>query len=584
MKNSKIWKKITEILGNRSMTTQLIITIVLIFLSFFALQWLLNDQFFQNYYTEQQFNEIYNELTQYVTDMNEDDADYFEEMYEFTQDKNIYTVVVARSYRLQSSGYSEYSLEMEDAETDTIHSFLIPNNDYQYTVGENIDIEAYKYTADIYSPVRINTDNYTYNNGIICTDNCKTVSGPILDINKPVNLNYQFENNTIVRQELNKFSSGTIELPDDDEWYYIAEYDTQNYLVFIHKLGTFDLIFTIIPIESSDSIISIVSSYNNWVYVTAIAIIFIWSFRLSNILSKPVQNIENVAREIAVLNFNVEAKEFNNRENKSLSNSINLIARNLKETLDTLNNQNDELMALYDEQVKQVSLKKQLVSSISHELKTPLMIMQVTIQGILDGIISPEDQVKELNNVIDEINKSSLMIGDMLQIYRLEDANTTLELSEFNLSDIVMFFINDFENVLKKHELKIDLNLDSTVFVEADMKLLKRCISNFFTNAIRYTPDKGKIYIETSQDEESVYFELTNYGVKIPDLELENIWLPFFRGQQANTSQKLKTKGSGIGLYLVSEILKAHNAEFGIGNIDDGVKAYFRINKKQSFK
>jgi signal transduction histidine kinase len=251
----------------------------------------------------------------------------------------------------------------------------------------------------------------------------------------------------------------------------------------------------------------------------------------------------------------------------------------LKETLDTLNHQNEELSELYDEQVKQVTLKKQLVSSISHELKTPLMIMQVTIQGILDEIIPEEDQEKELKNILDEINKSSIMIQDMLQIYRLEDANTKLELSEFNLSETMYFFISDFENILKKHDLKLDLNLDRKVLIEADNKLIKRCISNFFTNAIRYTPDGGKIYIEVTDKEDKAYFELTNFGVNIPDDDLENIWIPFFRGQNSS-DKKLRTKGSGIGLYLVSEILKAHNAEFNIVNVENGVKAYFVINKK----
>ena len=108
--------------------------------------------------------------------------------------------------------------------------------------------------------------------------------------------------------------------------------------------------------------------------MTAIVILFLWSFRLSSIISKPVQNIELVAKEIANLNFNVEAHEYSNRENASLTRSINLISRNLKETLETINNRNEEMTSLYDAQTKQVTLKKQLVSSISHELKTPLMI------------------------------------------------------------------------------------------------------------------------------------------------------------------------------------------------------------------
>jgi len=220
-----------------------------------------------------------------------------------------------------------------------------------------------------------------------------------------------------------------------------------------------------------------------------------------------------------------------------------------------------------------------ILLTISHELKTPLMIMQVTIQGILDDIIAAEDQDKELNNVLDEINKSSMMIQDMLQIYRLDDANTLLEITEFNLSETVEFFINDFENAIRKFNLDVDINIQDAVCIEADSKLIKRVISNFLTNAIKYTPIHGNIYIEVSEKDGKAYFELTNYGSSINQDEIEKIWLPFYR-IDVDDANPLKTKGSGIGLYLVSEILKAHHAEFGIKNVRNGVKAYFYINKK----
>ncbi len=365
---------------------------------------------------------------------------------------------------------------------------------------------------------------------------------------------------------------------EDGYWYKSTDGPVDT-LVFIHVLRNWDYIITIIPIEDSEDIINIVSSYNYYVYLTAIVIIFLWSFRFSNLLSKPIQNIELVTREIANLNFNMEAHEYRNRESASLSRSINLISRNLKETLETLNTKNKELTTLYNDQTKQVSLKKQLVSSISHELKTPLMIMQVTIQGILDGVIPLDEQEVELLNVVDEINKSSTMIQDMLQIYRLDDANTELEISMFNMSDSIKFFIKDFEHIINKYKFKLDLDIPDKVVIEADRKLITRVISNFFTNAIKYTEEGEKISIKIIEGKNRVYFELINFGANINEQDLENIWMPFFRTDKSS-EPRLKTRGTGVGLYLVSEILKAHNCEFGIENIDKGVKAYFYINKK----
>ena len=572
-----------------SISTQLLLTFALIFISFFVLQTFLNNTFFKSYYVEREFERINIDIMDYIDTMNDANSNYYDEMYKFTTKNNAYSVIVDGQYRILKSSYTSYTVTVKDIATDVEYTYIVPNNDYEYTLNEALTVDLFVYTDDYYSPALIETSNgELFSSTFQCSvETCNTITGPVIEINKPNNLNYFFEENNLVDLEISKLSSGLVELNKfsyetgsvEGYWYRSTD-GAVDTIVFIHNLEQdWQWIVTVIPIVNTDEIINIISAYNYYAYVTAIVIIILWSFRVSSTLSNPIQSIEGVAREIAQLNFNVEAHEYNNKENESLSNSINLISRNLKDTLETVNTKNQELTDLYDKQSKQVTLKKQLVSSISHELKTPLMIMQVTIQGILDGIIDKEDEDAELNNVIQEINKSSIMIQDMLQIYRLDDVNTQLEVTEFDLSKTVCFFINDFENAIKKYNFDIDINVQDDVLIEADLKLIQRVISNFLTNAIKYTPTDGKIYIEVSEHDDDVYFELTNYGVSINDDEVEKIWLPFYRLEQQDTG-RIKTKGSGIGLYLVSEILKAHKAEFGIENVKDGVKAYFRINKK----
>jgi signal transduction histidine kinase len=570
-----------------SISTQLLVTFILIFVSFFILQTFLNSTFFKGYYTESEFQRINSGLLEFVDEMN-DDADFYNEMYSFTSENNAYVVITNGQYRVLKSSATSYTVTVEDTTSGLPYTFLVPNTDYEYTLTETLTIDIYPYNNDLYSPATINNVYARLFTGELdCSEeDCISVSGNVTDITKPDNLNYFFEDNVLVANELTKLNTGIITIDDHEYetdtvqgyWYKSTDGPVDT-IVFVHYLNDWNRIITVAPIVNTNDVVSIISNYNYYAYVTAIVIIIIWSFRITATLSKPIQNIEGVVREIAQLNFEEEAHEYTNKENESLSNSINLISRNLKETLETISTKNQELTEIYEEQSKQVSLKKQLVSSISHELKTPLMIMQVTIQGILDGIIEQEDQDKELNNVINEINKSSMMIQDMLQIYRLDDANTKLELSEFDLSKTVKFFIDDFENTINKYEFDVDINIQDEVYIEADYKLIKRVISNFLTNAIKYTPSKERIYIEVSENKEFVYFELTNYGISINDSEIDKIWLPFYRLEQEDT-ERIKSKGSGVGLYLVSEILKAHEADFGIDNTKKGVKAYFKIYKK----
>lgn len=571
-----------------SISTQLLVTFILIFISFFVLQTFLNSTFFKGYYTESEFQRINSDLLEFVDDMNADDADFYDEMYTFTTENNAYSVITNGQYRILKSSATSFTVTIEDTTSLQPYTFVVPNTDYEFTVGETLSVDMYEYNDELYTPSTIdNVYGRFFTNDLSCSEEtCVSVTGLITDITKPDNLNYFFEDNILIEHELSKLNNGIVSIDDYEYetdtvqgyWYKSVDGPVDT-IVFVHYLNNWNRIITVAPIVNTNDVVTIISNYNYYAYVTAIVIIIIWSFRISATLSKPIQNIEAVVREIAQLNFEEEAHEYTNKENESLSNSINLISRNLKETLETINTKNQELTEIYEEQSKQVSLKKQLVSSISHELKTPLMIMQVTIQGILDGIIDREDEEKELNNVIEEINKSSMMIQDMLQIYRLDDVNTQLELSEFDLSKTVMFFIDDFENAIKKYEFDVDINIQDEVYIEADHKLIKRVISNFLTNAIKYTPHKERIYLEVSEAKEFVYFELTNYGVTINDSEIEKIWLPFYRLEQEDT-MRIKSKGSGIGLYLVSEILKAHEAEFSITNTKKGVKACFKLYKK----
>ena len=579
----KAWNNIFKAFKARSISTQLIITIILIFASFFILQAFLNSTFLTTYYTDKEFDDIHADLVIYVDKMNADNADHFDEMDDFSQNQFAYTVIVDSDYRILESTFTEYTIQVKEVLSDTTYNIIVLDNDEDYSVNDELSVTLAPYNGSLYQPLSISKEGVlTEYNGPSCDEvTCVSALITVTLVNKPNNLNYRAANLPIVLDEIHKLENDQIELQNykytKGYWYPSTDGATDT-LVFIHGLGQWQNIVTIVPIADTAEITSIISSYTYYVYLTAIVIIILWSFRLSNLISRPIKNIELVTKEIASLNFNVEAKEFNNKETSSLSESINLIAINLRNTLDSLNTKNTELTKLYDDQTKQVTLKKQLVSSISHELKTPLMIMQVIIQGILDGIIEKADQEDELNNVLEEIQKSSIMIQDMLQIYRLDDAKTKLDVTQFNLSETVNFFIKDFDNVFKSNNLKVTTTIPESVMVEADNKLIKRVISNFVTNAIKYTPENSNIEVLLKQTKRKVYFELINYGVNISKEDLLNIWIPFFRVENA-TQRQLSSKGSGIGLYLVSEILKAHNADYSITNVKNGVKASFSINK-----
>lgn len=570
--------KLTKLYARLSLSTQIIITIILVFITFFILQLFLNSVFFSNFYIDREVQAFEEDFNSYVTDLeNESPTQHYDIVYDFTKNYNAYSVILDQNFRVANYQYSEYSITVQTLDGTTDYQLLILDNEHTYVLGNYVEatiIEASDSNYTIRSLSLNNTSLYDQS----CFGDCINIQGFITAVNKPYNLNFLYEQNFLVQTELGKISNNEINLNDfvyGDGFRYQSDDGPVNSLIFIKPISDWQYVMTIIQIQDTSSIISIVSSYQNYVYLTAIVIIILWSLRIGNTASYPIKNIEKTARQIANLNFEVSTHEYKSKETTSLSNSINLIAKNLKQTIETINNKNNELIALYKQQTEQTKLKKQLVSSISHELKTPLMIMQVTIQAILDNIIPEANYKEELKNVLTEINKSSMMLQDLLEIYRLEDHEIPLEIEKLNLSNLVEFFINDFSNVTKKYDFTIKKDLDLTIEINADVKLIKRVISNFFTNAIKNTPDHETISIRVYKDKTHAYFEIMNMGTTIDPSHLDNIWMPFYTINHTNPTLE-KSKGSGIGLYLVSEVLKAHQFDYAIQNIQNGVKASFK--------
>ncbi len=545
-------------------------TIIMVFVSFFVLQLLLNAVFFRNYYVEREIASIESALATLQEELTSLEEDYFHPLYDFSNDVSAYTLILDNSMELIVHEDTDYRLTLRDVETNVIYHAEVDVFLYDFSIDEVLDFTLQEENGSYI------VKSLTVNNEFIfsqeCVGSCIEIIAQVEDVERPFTLNHLISQTPWVDAELQRLNDGefTLESYTQPYGYHYVVDDT---MVFLHHVND-QYLFTVVQMQDTQNIISIVYAYQNYVYLTAVVIIILWSFRIGTIVSKPIKNIEKIAREIADLNFDVVSNEYHNKESSSLSNSINLIAINLKQTIETINRKNAELVALYDDQTKQSNLKKQLVSSISHELKTPLMIMQVTVQGILDDIIPEKEQKKELENLLDEINKSSLMIQDMLQIYRLEDKENQLDLTPINLSETTKYFVNDFNTTFKNYGLQIQVNIEENVYISGEDKLIKRVLSNFITNAIKYTPEKETITINVYTKNRMSHFEIINSGVFIDKSEIKNIWLPFYRLENTQES-KIGSRGSGIGLFLVSEILKAHEYDFDIVNSNDGVMAYF---------
>ena len=562
----------------QSLTVQISVLIILVFITFFVIQFLLNATFFPNFYEQRQIESFETANSRYVENMNEvTNDDYYSIMYTFIQNNNAVSVLLDEDFTFMPSDPSRISLNINDSLSGelinvTLNDYLLfSRNDNVFGVVRPINEDTYIFTTLFLNQVRVFENT--------CTDPaCQSVNGFVVSQEIPNHTNHAYANDINVRFEVNQLSPSFLApFEYNDGWRYASSYGPKNTMVYINPVGD-EYLLTIFNLENTTNIVSILANYQNYVYLSALILILLYSFRIGKVASNPILKIENVAREISNLNFEAEAIEFKSKEATSLSKSINSLSKNLRNALQTLNQNNQELMALYKEQSQQVDLKKQLVSTISHELKTPLMIVQVTIQGIIDGII-PDDQIEEeFENIMAEVNRSTLLIQDLLEVYRLDSKELPLKTQAFDFSQMVARLKNEFNPIIKNRSFNYLEDITPDITIIADPKLMQRAISNFMTNAIKYSPSGETIEVQLRESESEITFKLINYGVTLDDTIIANIWTPFYRGDNESYDETT-SKSSGIGLYLVSEILKAHGFSYRIENLRNAVQATIIINK-----
>lgn len=292
---------------------------------------------------------------------------------------------------------------------------------------------------------------------------------------------------------------------------------------------------------------------------------------------EPITEMTLVTTKIKNLQFSFQATGFCNKTYSDLGDQINELSKSLKSVIDNLNFKNDEITKYVSAQDREYDFQKQLVATISHEIKTPLAVMQATISGIIDGIFPQEEVNFELNNLLNEIDKTNKMLQEIVDLYKMETSSFKLEIINFNLNDLLMKTIHNLQKISDKYEQKIVFDPKSEVLVNADINQMTRVLNNVILNGIIYSPKGNEITIDIYDKVHYYVLEIINYGVTINKSDIEKVFEPFYRADKSR--QKKEDHGNGLGLYLVKEVLQKHEFDYGIENLENAVKFYIIFKK-----
>lgn len=335
-----------------------------------------------------------------------------------------------------------------------------------------------------------------------------------------------------------------------------------------------EIIFAISSLQNVSEAASVINQFYVYFFIAAIVIVIILSLVYSNMIAKPLVNINRTATKMAKLDFSEKCTVNSSDEIGNVAASLNFLSENLDNALTSLRTANAKLEEDIEKERNLEKMRKEFVASVSHELKTPITLIDGYAVGLKDDIFEGEEKDFYLDVIIDEARKMGHLVTDMLDLSQLESGNFKLTLEEFDLKELIIFTLKKYETLITEKLVRIETNLMDNVKVKADFGRLEQVITNFITNAIRHVDENGTIKVNMVEKGEYISIEVENTGSHMPEEEMDRIWDKFYK---LDKSRNRKLGGTGIGLSIVKNILTLHGYGYGVCNTVDGVKFYFIV-------
>ncbi len=328
------------------------------------------------------------------------------------------------------------------------------------------------------------------------------------------------------------------------------------------------------PLPAIDDAISIFNDFVLMLCAVAMIISGLASVFLSANFVKPILKINDATKRMADLDFSVKLNIRSKDELGQLADSINYLSGQLESKISELSVANQQLKKDIEEKEKIDIMRRELISNVSHELKTPLAI----IMGYCEGLqlnINDEEKDYYCSVIADEAVKMNSLAARLLNVAELE-FGTYLDITEFSLSELAEERLKTMSYMFAEHGIATEFKATGKAMIQADYGRIEEVINNLLSNAQHHTPDGGKIAIEVIGKKTRVICKIYNSGSHIPEESLDRVWESFYKVDKARTR---KYGGSGLGLKIVSSILDMHYGTYKAENTEDGVIFSFTVPK-----
>lgn len=305
--------------------------------------------------------------------------------------------------------------------------------------------------------------------------------------------------------------------------------------------------------------------------------IIIWI--ISKKITKPIMQLAGISEKMTHLDFDAKYTGRDKNEIAILGDNINKMSEALEKTISELKTANNELQKDIQKKTEIDEMRKEFLSNVSHELKTPIALIQGYAEGLLEGI-SEDSESRELycNVISDEAQKMNSLVQKLLTLNQLEFGNDPVNMERFDLVTLVKNQLQSADILIRQKEIKLLMSENTPVYVWGDEFKTGEVVSNYLSNAIHHCEGDKIIDIRFSQRDGKVRVTFFNTGRPIPEESISHIWEKFYKVDKARTREY---GGSGIGLSIVKAIMESMNQEYGVENYTNGVAFWFEMEMQE---
>lgn len=352
------------------------------------------------------------------------------------------------------------------------------------------------------------------------------------------------------------------------------------YLEMFGKLSNGALFLLRSPLESIRDSAALANKFLAYVGIAALVFgaWFVWFF--SKKITDPLLELAALSKRMANLDFNARYTGSGRDEIGILGESFNTMSQKLETTISELKKANHQLQKDIEQKEKIENMRTEFLGNVSHELKTPIALIQGYAEGLKEGISEDaESRGFYCDVIMDEANKMNHMVKNLLTLNQLEFGSEQLDVERFDVNRLIRGVLASCEILIQQAQATVDFIAGEAVYVWADEFKTEQVFRNYLTNAIHHVDHEKRIEIRVIPRGDIVRITVFNSGIPIPDEDIGKLWDKFYKVDKAHTREY---GGNGIGLSIVKAIMESFHQNYGVCNYNNGVEFWFELDAKDT--